>query len=303
MKRYVMILVLVGLLALPSVVSAQGEVLLGCTSENPSMLYELDPATGDATLIGDMGMEWCTGLAMDSNGNLFAVGWHDFDGDDWDPALYAVNPATGAATFIGRSGHAFGAAVTDLSFRSDDELFGYLVGPDAHGLGTVNPATGEVTEIGPSGLVQIGGNGIAFHPIDALFHSAGDLLNILHQGTGDATWVADLTFPDVYCPVLDWDGEGPGPRFNALDFTSGGMLFGSLNCGAGDVNANYLATIDESGDVTIMGPTVDRLDGIVFVPLPPPPEPEFVPEWGSIALLGSGLMGLAGYASLRWRKR
>jgi hypothetical protein len=33
------------------------------------------------------------------------------------------------------------------------------------------------------------------------------------------------------------------------------------------------------------------------------PEPEFVPEWGSIALLGSGLMGLAGYASLRWRKR
>jgi hypothetical protein len=35
----------------------------------------------------------------------------------------------------------------------------------------------------------------------------------------------------------------------------------------------------------------------------PPPEVEFVPEWGSIALLGSGLMGMAGYASLRWRKR
>jgi len=32
-------------------------------------------------------------------------------------------------------------------------------------------------------------------------------------------------------------------------------------------------------------------------------EPEFVPEWGSIALLGSGLAGLAGYATLRWRTR
>ena len=30
---------------------------------------------------------------------------------------------------------------------------------------------------------------------------------------------------------------------------------------------------------------------------------EFVPEWGSIALLGSGLAGLAGYATLRFRKK
>ncbi len=125
-------------------VLAQEEVLYGCSSRDPSVLSVLNPATGGATAVGDMGMTWCTGLAFDSNGNLFAVGWHDFGDDDWDPALYAVNPATGAATLIGRSSHLYERGIPDISFRSDDTLFGYLVHGEPDGLGTLNTATGEV---------------------------------------------------------------------------------------------------------------------------------------------------------------
>jgi hypothetical protein len=296
MKRYTIILLLVGLLLLPGLAYAQDEVLYGCNGgNNPSNLYMIDPATGAAVLVGPMGMSRCSGLAFGPNGILFAVG-HDPDNpNDWS-SLFAVDTATGAAMPLGEYHHSFGGGVdrsriSDLSFRSDGALYGYLEGDD--GLGILEP--GGVNELGPTN-VSCGGNGIAFSPGDVLWHACHDGLNTLDQTNGDATSVAGFDYPIVDCPDY--------PRINALDFSSGGVLYGSLNCGPGGGGPNYLVVVHTpSGVVTEVGPTVDGLDGIAFVPLPPPPEPEFVPEWGSIALLGSGLMGLAGYASLRWRKR
>jgi hypothetical protein len=307
MKRYTIILLLVGLLLLPAVAHAQGEVLYGCNGGgrdpgNPSNLYMIDPATGAAALVGPMGIEQCSGLAFGPNGALYAVGHDPGNPNDWF-SLFVVNPATGEANLIGESHHDFDeidfSRISDLSFRFDGRLFGYLEGED--GLGYLDTATGAVTELGPTN-VSCCGNGIAFAAGEVLFHCNEDALHVLNQTTGEATLVADLTFPAYTideCPAL----EMRDPRINALDFSSGGVLFGSLNCGSRGQGPNYLVVVSADGVVTEVGETVAGLDGIVFVPPPPPPEEEFVPEWGSIALLGSGLAGLAGYASLRWRKR
>jgi len=50
-------------------------------------------------------------------------------------------------------------------------------------------------------------------------------------------------------------------------------------------------------------PPGDADTSFIFAEECPETEEEFVPEPGTIALLGSGLAGLAGYAGLRWRTR
>jgi hypothetical protein len=223
----------------------------------PSALYSIDPETGVATAIGVIGFARVSAMAFDSTGVLYATGRRPSDGRN---VLLTIDTTTGAGTEVGPTGVeelGFGDTIADISFRrSDGVLFAYLEAGDA--LGVINKQTGAVTPLGSS-FVSCCGNGMAFSPNDILYHSNEDSLHTLDQTTGVATFVVNM----IFSPPADFD-----PRINGMDFQPGtGILFGSLNDGFAGSPENYLVTINTTtGVVTIIGRTVNGLDGIAFTP-------------------------------------
>ena len=261
--------------------------------EGPTTLYMIDPGNGNATEIGPVGFRRCGGLAYDElNSTLFAT-CERSDGSE-TPVLVRINPATGAGTEVGVLDVC--SNWNDLSFRnSDNDLFatgfGNTCGGGENTLVTVNTATGMGTIVGPMGNDGCCGNAMAFSPGDTLFFMDGDrgppdTLYIVNQITGAANAIANVSYP----PVLDDE-----PRPNSMVFNpKQGQLIASVVNGDGNdgTRENYLTVVNTlTGDVAILGTTVEGLDGLAFGP-----EGEPIPtisEWGMIATVaGLGLIGL-----------
>ena len=96
------------------------------------------------------------------------------------------------------------------------------------------------------------------------------------------------------------DGKFNEPEFAAFycvapnNVTSQGVAFS-------EVDANAFGGLG-TWKFGLTGDVSDRM-GYFTIEVAEVCEAEFVPEPGTIALLGSGLAGLAGYAALRWRAR
>jgi hypothetical protein len=128
----------------------------------PASFYEIDPATGVATLIGNIGFNRVSGIARHPvTGVIYGTAARPSDNV---AVLITINPATGVGTEVaplnGGLPHSFGSAYTDISFRgSDNALYAYL--DVADGLGII-----DIQEILPNWDVHFSpsccGNGISF---------------------------------------------------------------------------------------------------------------------------------------------
>lgn len=221
--------------------------------EAPSNLYQIDPATGAASLIGPIGFDGVTGMSFHPiTGVLYASCNADNIYGTSSSALITINPLTGAGTLIGRiTGGA--NRFPDISFGPNGVLYGY--GDfGTEGLYTIDLGTGAGTLVGVSGTGG-GGNGMDFAPNGDLYQTAWDdgCLHQLDINTGASSCVAGTagTLP----------AGGSSNNINALDFNLGdGRLYASIRI----EGVSNLGIVHLGGGFSIIGQSVAGLDAIAF---------------------------------------
>jgi parallel beta-helix repeat protein len=132
---------------------------------------------------------------------------------------------------------------------------------------------------------------VAGEPAEVTFQfSGGDGTVFLGEGPGDLRGPAPFTLTTDNGVLVDAD-------------ETGATVHEFINQPDGVLAVALVADTPGTATVTLTGPC--GLEGSIEVAVEAPPvvEVEFVPEPGSVMLLASGLMGLAGYASLRLRKK
>jgi hypothetical protein len=150
------------------------------TGTVPYYLITIDPATGNRTLIGDMGFPM-NGLSYNPvNSTMYGVG--DVGSNS---QLYTLNLTTGAATAVGSP--VSNALLINLAINNAGQAYSVDINSDF--LGSVNLATGEWTPIGTG----IGFN--ALYAQDMEFDRDNGNLFMAAQGvtTGWLAWVNTVT--------------------------------------------------------------------------------------------------------------
>lgn len=249
------------------------------TTTRESVLYQVDPATGEATKVGPIGFQGCNGMDFDASGTLYAT--CKSQSVDGNLVLVIINLETGAGQLVGDSGITMRDDAlrigSDISFRnSDGVLFGYFLDSEfGDFLGTIDLSTGDVVDVAWGSLVEFG-NGLAFSPTDALLQSGSLIrrpgrliyakLHTLDQVADADGFLGISSSKNLRFSSTPEDTNLTIPRINAMDFEPRtGILFASVNDGGTE---SYLAIVSaKNGKVTLLGKTQDSLDAIAFFPV------------------------------------
>ena len=235
-------------------------------------LYQINPATAAATLIGTTGFNRPNDITQDNAGRI--VGF-----DTSFSALLTVDANTAATTGFTNVFGIGGQTEGDLAFDSTNNLI-YMV---SSGLGnpnlfSINPVTGLGTNLG---AIQVGGNNLAGAAtdniqFDFLAFSGGTLFGVISAGvTG-----GNANFNDAFFSI--------NPQTRAA--TRIGALGAGINLAAGsggmdfDPVANNFVLLDgASGDLFTIAPAtgaatrvgntnlsgvVNAATGLTFAPIP-----------------------------------
>jgi hypothetical protein len=262
-----------------TVTAPAGAGLLGLSTSTPGSVYDVNPATGAASLITNL-----TGSIQTS-----FVGLEVLAG-----TVYATDVFTSGGTNFGTIDLTTGAFIP-INDQGGSSNWGALAAdPAANLLYTVDleQSTFPLLSVTPLGVITTIGDtnqfitGLAFDSdTNVLYGVDGTSLYTIDAGTGFATPVG----------ATGISNGSPGLAFD----TESDILY--LNVGGSDPNADNLYRVDTgTGLATLVGPNGSTeglgIDGLAFVPSVAVPEPATAP------LLVIGAVGLVVWAYLRQKR-